>query len=128
MIVTNVDEKASVPERIFPQDNFPRRHHQGCVCDDHVRVEKQENTTQQEHLFVAFRTVTRVKGEKIHGSTHVAFFLYVCISNFVFFLSFFPLRIRPGIVGSQKEFLTRDTCNSIHSRDIRNNYHSRTNI
>ena len=70
--VTNVDEKASGPERIFPRIISLADTTRTCVCGDRVRVEKQENTT-QEHLFVAFRTVTRVKGKRSMVA-HVAFF------------------------------------------------------
>lgn len=80
--MTNVDEKASVPERIFPRIISLADTIRMCVRRSCQSGETREHNTTGASLSVAFRTVTRGKGEKDpwqHTRSGVLFFLYVCI-------------------------------------------------
>ena len=77
--------------------------------DDYARVEKQE----KHNTGASLRSIPdgdKSKGEKIHGSTRgVSFSFFFCFMyKYVYGHVSFPLRIRPGIVASQKELLTRN--------------------
>lgn len=113
--VTNVDEKASDPERIFPRIISLADTTRTCV-----RRSCQSGETREHNTGASLRSIPdgdKSKGKKIHGSTRG---VLLCISMYMFIFSF-PLRTKPGIVASQKEFLT---CNMIHkiTRYYRTNY------
>lgn len=93
------------------------------MCDDHVRVEKQENTTQQEHLFRSIPDGDKSKGEKDPWQHTRSGVLFICMYNFVFFFFFLSITnqtwnssVAEGILNSRYVI-----------RNITNNYYSLTN-